>query len=63
VQAVFAQEMSPRRSYRVVLGNGVIGWEDGPVGAAKLLGAEPEASLRRRMIATLVGLLPIEEQL
>jgi putative cardiolipin synthase len=63
VQAVFAQEMSPRRSYRVVLGNGAIGWEDGPVGAAKLLGAEPEASLRRRMIAMLVGLLPIEEQL
>jgi cardiolipin synthase C len=63
VQAVFAQEMSPRRSYRVVLGNGAIGWEDGPAGAAKVLDAEPEASLRRRMIAMLVGFLPIEEQL
>ena len=63
VQGVFTQEMSPRRSYRVVLGNGALGWEDGPVGAAKLLAAEPEASLRRRLIATLVGFLPIEEQL
>jgi putative cardiolipin synthase len=63
VGQVFSQEVSPRRSYRVVLGNGAIGWEDGPVGAARILMAEPEASLRRRMIAMLVGLLPIEEQL
>jgi putative cardiolipin synthase len=63
VRQVFSQEVSPRRSYRVVLGNGAIGWEDGPVGAARILMAEPEASLRRRMTAMLVGLLPIEEQL
>jgi putative cardiolipin synthase len=63
VQAVIAQEMSPRRSYRVVLGNGAIGWEDGPAGAARILATEPEASFRRRAIATLVGFLPIEEQL
>ena len=63
VRAVFDQETSSQKSYRVVVQNGTIGWEDGAAGGARILSSEPEASWRRRVIALMVGSLPIEDQL
>jgi putative cardiolipin synthase len=60
MQAVFAAETAPTRSYRVVLRGGRIGWRDE---AGRILGREPDASLRRRAVATLISALPVESQL
>ena len=60
MKAVFAEETAPTRSYRVVLREGHIGWQDE---AGRILRREPDASLRRRAVATLISLLPVESQL
>jgi len=63
VNAVFAREISPALSYRLSLDNGEIAWQDGAAASAKMLDAEPDASIWRRTAATVIGLLPIESQL
>lgn len=63
VNAVFADEISPANSYRLSLQNGEIAWQDRPGATAKMLDSEPEASIWRRIAATIIGLLPIESQL
>ncbi len=60
MQAIFAEETAPKRSYRVVLSDGRIGWQDE---AGRILDREPDASLRRRALATVISLLPVELQL
>jgi putative cardiolipin synthase len=59
MQVVFQQETAPKRSYRVVLRNGRIGWQQ----HGGIVEREPDASLRRRAVATLISLLPVESQL
>ena len=63
VNAVFAAEISPASSYRLSLQNGAITWQDGDGANARVLDSEPEASIWRRIAATVIGLLPIESQL
>lgn len=63
VNAVYAAEISPASSYRLSLQNGEIAWQDGSGANAKVLDSEPEASIWRRIAATIIGLLPIESQL
>ncbi|MDN5925867.1 MAG: phospholipase D family protein [Hyphomicrobiales bacterium] len=63
VNAVFADEISPASSYRLLLENGKIAWQDGGDSNVKMLRSEPEASIWRRLAATVIGFLPIESQL
>jgi cardiolipin synthase C len=63
VRAVFAEETSPRNSYRLRIGDGTIVWQDGAAGGVRTLHQEPGASIWRRLAATIVGLLPVESQL
>ena len=63
VRKVFADETSPQKSYRLRIENGKLTWQDQSAGAARTLHEEPEASLWRRLAATIISLLPIELQL
>jgi putative cardiolipin synthase len=63
VRLIFADEASPRNSYRVRLEGGRIVWRDHEPGAGRALRGEPEAGPGRRLVALIVGLLPIESQL
>ena len=63
IRAVFADETSPQKSYRVLLNDGEILWRDHAGGASRTLHEEPEAGFWRRLMATIIGLLPIESQL
>lgn len=60
MQAVFAEEIAEKRSYRLVLSRDAIRWQDG---GGRLLDSEPDASLRRRVVACMISFLPIESQL
>ena len=60
MQTVFAGETAPKRSYRVIIADGEIRWEGGP---GVILDREPDASLRRRVVAKAISLLPVESQL
>jgi len=60
MQAIFAEETAPKRSYKVVLSGGRIGWQDD---AGRILDSEPDASLRRRALAAVISILPVESQL
>ena len=53
-------ETALKRSYRVILPDGEIRWEGGP---GAILDREPDASLRRRVVAKVISLLPVESQL
>jgi cardiolipin synthase C len=59
MQAIFSEETAPDRSYRVILRDGRLRW----VGDDATLDHEPEASLRRRLVAKTISLLPVESQL
>jgi cardiolipin synthase C len=63
VREVFADETSPRNSYRLRIDDGTIVWQDGAAGGVRTLHQEPGAGIWRRLAATIVGLLPIESQL
>lgn len=56
----FSRQTSPGISYRLIVDNGSLCWADGEKGR---LHREPEASLGRRLMALIIGLLPIESQL
>jgi hypothetical protein len=60
MQAVYTKETAAKRSYRLVLTEGTVGWQDG---GGRVLGNEPEASLHRRFLASTISLLPVESQL
>ena len=59
IRAVFAEEISPALSYRVVLRDGALAWEDHDLIHTR----DPKASLWRRAFAWVVGILPLESQL
>ena len=63
IQRVFADQSSPQKSYRLHLDKDGLGWDDLSHGAVRILRGEPAAPAQRRIIATIVGLLPIESQL
>jgi putative cardiolipin synthase len=63
VRHIFADMASPQKSYRVLMEDGEIAWRDQLEGAARTLHEEPEAGFWRRLVATVIGLLPIESQL
>jgi len=61
---IFAEEISPAMSYRVTLdGDDGLIWSATESGVAVQLTQEPEASLGRRILARVVGWLPLESQL
>jgi putative cardiolipin synthase len=60
MEAVFAEETAEKRSYRLVLSGDSVRWQDR---GGKILDSEPDASLRRRMVAAMISLLPVESQL
>ena len=57
--AVFKREVSAKRSYRLLVRDGKLRWQDGP----DIVKHEPDASLRRRAVACVVSHLPVESQL
>lgn len=59
IDAVFAEEVRPERSYRVTVEAGRLRWHD----QARVLRAEPTAGAWRRTVAIVARLLPIEGQL
>jgi putative cardiolipin synthase len=63
IRALFADEASPRKSYRLGLAGGAIAWHDEAEGRPRTQRAEPGASLSRRLAATVIGLLPLQSQL
>ena len=63
VLLAFGEETAAERSYRVVIEHGRIGWQDGAGETTRLLLREPAASIKRRMLARVISMLPIESQL
>jgi putative cardiolipin synthase len=63
LRRLFGQEKSLQTSYRVFLNEGKICWEGEADGKVVQYANEPEASMTRRIISSVVGYLPIESQL
>jgi len=63
IGAVFDKQVEPDNSYRMELDGIRLVWNDGEGRAARRLYHEPNASIRRRVIARLSGFLPLESQL
>ncbi|MFC3551170.1 phospholipase D family protein [Lysobacter cavernae] len=59
----YAQKTGPRSSYWVQLVDGRLTWEDGSEDPPHHWTREPDASLGRRVLARVVGWLPLESQL
>ena len=59
----FARLVDPARSWQVSLENGRLAWSNHVDGRRVTLHREPDAGLGRRVIAQLLGWLPIEPQL
>lgn len=61
---LFATEISPEMSYRLELGeNGRLYWHTQQNGLPMVFDRDPEAGLIRRIVARIVGFLPLESQL
>ncbi|MBX3566785.1 MAG: phospholipase D family protein [Rhizobiaceae bacterium] len=64
VAEIFRQQIQPTSSFKVSLDGKRPAWTDDRKGKMRrLLGAEPDASLRRKLVATIAGRLPLESQL
>lgn len=63
VEAVFQEETRPANSFRLTLENGRLRWHDSEDNRPRVLRHEPEAGFWRRLIAGIIGILPIESQL
>lgn len=63
LRALFRRETAPDTSYHLSLQSGRLHWYGEENGRMRDFTHEPEASIWRRMTATLVRLLPIESQL
>ena len=59
----YASKTAEANSYRVVLQQGELRWQDGSVQPAKMWTHEPETSWWRRATARVIGWLPVESQL
>ena len=62
-RALFARETKPDMSYRLRIEDGALLWEGEKDGEVRTSIREPEATVMRRLVATLVGWLPIHSQL
>lgn len=60
IRKEFRRQTSPGTSYRLVIEQGRLVWQDG---ATTMKGREPAAGWTRRLLAWTIGLLPIESQL
>lgn len=60
---IFMSQCSPRHSYAVAAQNGRLSWTGQNADMEEVFWREPQASLSRRSLAWIVGLLPIESQL
>lgn len=60
MQSIFAAETEPKRSYRLALAEGRTLWHGE---AGNVRNREPDASLRRRIVAWIVSILPVQSQL
>jgi putative cardiolipin synthase len=63
VQALFADETSPQKSYRVEANDGAVTWLDRAATPPATLHAEPQAGLPRRLLALVISYLPVQSQL
>ena len=59
----YARLADPARSWRVTLEDGILAWSDDVDGQRRILHGEPGATLGRRVVARMLGWLPIEPQL
>lgn len=64
ISEVFRRQIEPTASFKVSLDGKRPAWTDDRKGKVrKLFGAEPDASLWRKLVATVAGRLPLESQL
>jgi putative cardiolipin synthase len=63
VAAQYERLIEPAIAWRVGLDDGRLAWTGEVDGATRVLDHEPEATLRQRLVATMVGWLPMEAQL
>ncbi|MBT1155687.1 phospholipase D family protein [Aminobacter anthyllidis] len=63
VEAVISAQTSPRSAFRLSLHGGRLTWTDSAANGPRELKHEPQASLRRRLLAKIISYLPIESQL
>lgn len=63
MRALFARETLPDMSYRLRLDGGALVWEGEMDGTVRTSLREPEATASRRLVATIVGWLPVHSQL
>jgi putative cardiolipin synthase len=63
ISKVLAQETAPQSSYKVVLKDGELVWQDGARQQLRNWAHEPATTFWRRLSAAFIGMLPIESQL
>ncbi|KQS93899.1 MULTISPECIES: phospholipase D family protein [unclassified Rhizobium] len=63
VEAIFDEETSPANSFRLTLERNRLRWHDIDGETPRVLKHEPEAGFWRRLLAGIIGILPIESQL
>jgi putative cardiolipin synthase len=63
IRTVVAEETAPERSYLLSLKDGRLVWQDRGQPRVRTWTQEPRASAWRRIVAMVIGLLPIESQL
>ncbi len=63
LESIYAEKTSASDSYALYLEDGQLRWRDGSTDPATIWTHEPEASTWRRMVARVIGWLPVESQL
>ncbi|MBE1208184.1 phospholipase D family protein [Aminobacter carboxidus] len=63
VEIVISAQTSPRSAFRLSLHGDKLTWTDSAASGPRELSHEPQASLRRRLVAKVISYLPIESQL
>jgi putative cardiolipin synthase len=63
LRAEYERLADPTRSWKVELENGRLAWRDRIAGRPRAVHAEPDATLGRRILARVLGWMPIEPQL
>lgn len=63
VRTLFARETQPDMSYRLRIEDGALLWEGEMDGLVRTSLREPESTLARRLVAAVVGWLPVHSQL
>jgi cardiolipin synthase C len=63
IRELFADETSPQKSFRICIENEKIVWQDEVEGRLRTLRDEPRTTFRRKLVARVIGWLPVESQL